>query len=443
MAAQTELKKDIGLFPALALVMGTVIGSGVFFKVAAITDATHSVGLTFLVWILGGIMTICGGLTAAELAAAIPQTGGMTKYLEYTFGDFWGFLSGWALAFIYFPANVAAQAIIFSTQLINLFHLDKGLLIPIAFIAALSVLLINFMGSKAGGMLQSVTLVIKLIPLALIIIFGLLQQDKVDFSLFPPMESGNGSLFSIIGTGLLATMFAYDGWMHVGNIAGEMKNPKKDLPLAISIGIGLVMAIYLLVNAAFMFSLPISALAGNENAAADTAMKLFGDQGGKLITIGIMISIYGSMNGYTMTGMRVPYAMAENGMLPFSRQFLKLSKSGAPWFSGIVLYIIAMAMVLMGAFETITNMLVFVIWFFYCMTFVAVMVLRKKQPDMERPYRVPLYPIIPLIALISGLFVLANTLFTQPVLALIGIGITLIGVPIYFYKRNQNRAHGI
>lgn len=203
------------------------------------------------------------------------------------------------------------------------------------------------------------------------------------------------------------------------------------------------MAIYLLVNAAFMFSLPISALAGNENAAAETAMKLFGDQGGKLITIGIMISIYGSMNGYTMTGMRVPYAMAENGMLPFSNQFLKLTKSGAPWFSGLVLFIIAMAMVLMGAFETITNMLIFVIWFFYCMTFVAVMVLRKKQPNMERPYRVPLYPIIPLIALISGLFVLANTLFTQPVLALIGIGITLIGVPIYFYKRNQNRAHRI
>ncbi|TDM02479.1 APC family permease [Macrococcus carouselicus] len=438
MSEKTELKKSIGFFPALALVMGTVIGSGVFFKVSAVTETTDSVGLTFLVWILGGIMTICGGLTASELAAAIPETGGMTKYLERTFGDFWGFLSGWALAFIYFPANVAAQAIIFSTQLINLFHLDKGLLLPIAFLSALTVFLINLMGSKAGGMLQSVTLVVKLIPLVLIIVFGLMQSDKVDFSLFPPMDSGSGSLFSIIGTGLLATMFAYDGWMHVGNIAGEMKNPKKDLPLAISVGIGLVMAVYLLVNAAFMLTLPISALAGNENAAADTAMRLFGDQGGKLITMGIMISIYGSMNGYTMTGMRVPYAMAENRMLPFSNQFLKVSKSGAPWFSGLILFIIAMVMVTMGAFETITNMLVFVIWFFYCMTFLAVMVLRKKEPNLERPYRVPLYPVIPLIALLSGLFVLGNTLFTQTALALIGIGITLLGVPIYYYKKKQN-----
>ncbi|GGB06806.1 amino acid permease [Macrococcus hajekii] len=440
MAGNTELKKDIGLFPALALVMGTVIGSGVFFKVATITDSTQSVGLTLLVWILGGIMTICAGLTAAELAAAIPETGGMTKYLEYTYGDFWGFLSGWALAFIYFPANVAAQAIVFGTQLVNLFHLDQNLVVPISIIAALSILLINLIGSKAGGMLQSITLVVKLIPLVLIIVFGLFQHGNVDFSLFPPIEGDNG-LMSIIGAGLLATMFAYDGWMHVGNIAGEMKNPKKDLPLAITVGIGLVMAIYLLINAAFLLTLPISALAGNENAAADTAMALFGDQGGKLITMGILISVYGALNGYTMTGMRVPYAMAENGMLPFNKWFLKLTNSGAPWFSGLILYIIAMVMVTLGAFDSITNMLIFVIWLFYCMTFVAVMILRKREPNMERPYKVPLYPIIPLIALVSGLFVLGNTLMTQTTLALIGIGITLLGVPIYYYKKNQNKKH--
>ncbi|KAA1037596.1 amino acid permease [Macrococcus equipercicus] len=431
----SELKKSIGFFPALALVMGTVIGSGVFFKVSNITEVTGSAGLTLLVWLIGGIITICAGLTAAELAAAIPETGGLTTYLEYTYGKFWGFLSGWAQAFIYFPANVAAQAIVFATQVINLFHLAPTLLIPIAFVAALSIYLINILGSKAGGILQSVTLVIKLIPLILIIVFGLMQSGDVQFSLFPAAGANSG-LFTAIGAGLLATMFAYDGWIHVGNIAGEMKNPKKDLPAAITIGLGLVMAIYLLINAAFLLTFPISGLAGNLNAATDTAVKLFGEAGGKLITIGILISVYGALNGYTMTGMRVPYAMAEKSMLPWSKQFMSLTKAGAPWFSGLIQLMIAMIMVSLGAFDSITNMLVFVIWLFYCMAFVAVFILRRREPRMERPYKVPLYPVIPGISLVAGVYVMINTLVTQPVLAIIGIAVTLIGIPVYYYKKN-------
>lgn len=432
-----ELKKNIGFFPALALVMGTVIGSGVFFKVSNITEVTGSAGLTLLVWIIGGIITICAGLTAAELAAAIPETGGLTKYIEYTYGDFWGFLAGWALAFIYFPANIAAQAIVFGTQISNLFHISQSWIIPAAIIASISVLLINLMGSKAGGLLQSITLIIKLIPLVAIIVFGLLQTDKVDFSLVPTTGHSGNNLFTAIGAGLLATMFAYDGWIHVGNIAGEMKNPKKDLPAAITIGLGLVMAIYLLITVAFLSTFAVDQLAGNLNAAADTSMKLFGESGGKILTIGILISVYGALNGYTMTGMRVPFAMAERNLLPFNLIFLKLTKSGAPWVSGIIVVVIASVMICLGAFDSVTNMLIFVVWAFYCMAFVAVMILRRREPQLERPYRVPLYPVIPLIALIAGLYVMGNTLVTQPKLALIGIIITLIGIPIYYSRKNS------
>lgn len=426
--------KNIGFFPALALVMGTVIGSGVFFKVSNITEVTGTPGMTLLVWLLGGVITICAGLTVAELAAAIPRNGGLTTYIEYTYGKFSGFLAGWAQSFIYFPAMIAAQAIVFSEQVLNLLHLKDGWIVPVAFIAVASIYLINIIGSKAGGILQSVTLVVKLIPLIVIIIFGLMNTGDVEVSLAPNTGDTGINFFTAIGAGLLATMFAYDGWIHVGNIAGEMKNPKRDLPLAIVLGLGLVTVIYLLINATFLYTLPIDELKGNLSAATDASEILLGDMGGKLVTIGILISVYGALNGYTMTGMRLPYAMAEKNILPFKESFMKVTNAGIPWFSGLVQVIIGAIMITSRSFDAITNMLVFVIWAFYVMAFYAVFVLRKRESELERPYKVPLYPVIPAIAIIAGVFVMVNTLFTQPVLAIVGIIITLLGIPIYKMK---------
>lgn len=428
------IQKNIGFFPALALVMGTVIGSGVFFKVSNITEVTGTPGMTLLVWLLGGVITICAGLTVAELAAAIPRNGGLTTYIEYTYGKFSGFLAGWAQSFIYFPAMIAAQAIVFSEQVLNLLHLKDGWIVPVAFIAVASIYLINIIGSKAGGILQSVTLVVKLIPLIVIIIFGLMNTGDVEVSLAPNTGDTGINFFTAIGAGLLATMFAYDGWIHVGNIAGEMKNPKRDLPLAIVLGLGLVTVIYLLINATFLYTMPIEDLKGNLSAATDASEILLGDMGGKLVTIGILISVYGALNGYTMTGMRLPYAMAEKNILPFKESFMKVTNAGIPWFSGLVQVIIGAIMITSRSFDAITNMLVFVIWAFYVMAFYAVFVLRKRESELERPYKVPLYPVIPAIAIIAGVFVMVNTLFTQPVLAIVGIIITLLGIPIYKMK---------
>lgn len=431
MENQNIIQKSIGFFPALALVMGTVIGSGVFFKVSNITEVTGTPGMTLLVWLLGGVITICAGLTVAELAAAIPRNGGLTTYIEYTYGKFSGFLAGWAQSFIYFPAMIAAQAIVFSEQVLNLLHLKDGWIVPVAFIAVASIYLINIIGSKAGGILQSVTLVVKLIPLIVIIIFGLMNTGDVEVSLAPNTGDTGINFFTAIGAGLLATMFAYDGWIHVGNIAGEMKNPKRDLPLAIVLGLGLVTVIYLLINATFLYTMPIEDLKGNLSAATDASEMLLGDMGGKLVTIGILISVYGALNGYTMTGMRLPYTMAEKNILPFKESFMKVTNAGIPWFSGLVQVIIGAIMITSRSFDAITNMLVFVIWAFYVMAFYAVFVLRKRESELERPYKVPLYPVIPAIAIIAGVFVMVNTLFTQPVLAIVGIIITLLGIPIY------------
>ncbi|EMW6188671.1 amino acid permease [Enterococcus faecium] len=435
---ENELKRTMGFFTALSTVMGTVIGAGVFFKAASVAEVTGTVSLHMFSWFLGGVISVCAGLTGAELAAAIPETGGMIKYIERIYGNTAAFLLGWAQVVIYFPANVAALSIIFGTQFVNLFDLSQSMIVPVAITAAVSIMLINFLGSKAGGAFQSITLVCKLIPLFVIVIFGLFRQEGVDFQLFPIQAGENLSFFSALGAGLLATMFAYDGWIHVGNISGELKKPAKDLPKAISLGIIGIMIVYLLVNAVFLKTASIDGVVGNSNAASDVAKMIFGGFGGRLVTVGILISVYGTINGYTLTGMRLPYVMAKENNLPFSKLFAKLhDKTKVPVAAGILELVIAIGMMMVGGFDTLTDMLIFVIWIFYTMVFVGVILLRKKEPDLIRPYKVPMYPFIPLVAIIGGTFIVSSTLITQTFLASMGIALTLAGVPFYLYLKRR------
>ncbi|GMA66825.1 hypothetical protein GCM10025884_04520 [Leuconostoc gelidum subsp. gelidum] len=248
-----------------------------------------------------------------------------------------------------------------------------------------------------------------------------------------------GGWASAMGAGLLATMYAYDGWIHVGNIAGEMKNPTRDLPRAIAGGLLGIMVIYLLVNYAFLHALPFSAIQGNANTAMDAAQQIFGGFGGKLITIGILISIYGTLNGYTMTGMRLPYAMALEKGLPFSDQLVKLNRFQIPYVAGIFQLVLAIGLMFVGGFDMLTDMLVFVIWLFYTLVFVAVIKLRHTEPDLKRPYRVPLYPVVPIIAILGGLFIIVMTLLTEWQLALIGVAATLAGLPLYFIMQKRQK----
>ena len=425
-----KLKREINLFGALATVMGTVIGAGVFFKTAAVTASTQSTSLTLLAWLLGGFLTICAGLTVAELATAIPETGGAVKYIEAAYGKLPSFLLGWSQSLIYFPANIAALSIIFATQMTNLLQISTDYLLLIAIITAISVTGLNLLGTKVGTTVQSATLIIKLIPLAVIVIWGLLTPGSGTIQLFP-FEAGKDVSFAEgLSSALLATLFAYDGWLGVGAMAGEMKRPEKDLPKAV---------VYLLINFVFLKTLPIDQIAGNLNAASDASAVIFGNIGGKIVTIGILISVYGALNGYTLTGIRIPYAMALEGELPFSKQLTKLSKKfTVPYVPALFQLVIACIMMSLGSFDFLTDMLIFVMWLFSLLIFIGVFVLRKKQPDLPRPYKVPLYPVIPLIAIFGAVFILGMTLFTQTALAMIGIVVTLLGIPVYYYKKKQD-----
>ena len=434
---ENQLKREISLFGAFSTVMGTVIGAGVFFKVASVTKAANSPSMTMLAWTLGGILTICAGLTSAELATAIPKTGGAVKYIEYTYGKFWGFLLGWAQMIIYFPANIAALSIIFSTQLIYLLGLKAEFLIPIAIITGVSVTIINLLGSKVASQFQSISLILKLVPISLIIIVGLFTKNGETVTLFSAPTEHN-SFLSQLSMALFATLFAFDGWLGVGAIAGEMKQPEKDLPKAIVSGLLFITLVYLLINYVFLKTLPFNALQGNLNAASDSAKILFGNFGGKLVTIGILLSVYGALNGYTMAGIRVPYALAKENLIIGSKWLKKLSsKTKVPYISALCQLSIAIFMMFLGSFDLLTDMLVFVIWLFSVLIFVAVFILRKREPDLARPYKVPLYPVIPIIATLGGLFILATTLITQTSLAVTGILITLLGVPVYFVSNKK------
>lgn len=433
---ENGLKREITLFGAFSTVMGTVIGAGVFFKTASVVSFAQSPSLTIFAWILGGILTLCAGLTSAELATAIPKTGGAVKYIEYTYGKLPGFLLGWAQSVIYFPANIAALSIIFSTQLIHLFHLSNDFLLPVALGTGLSVTLINLLGTKRAANLQSLTLIIKMIPIALIVVVGLFMPANVEVSLFPVKAGGDSSFIHALSGSLLATMFAYDGWLGVGAVAGEMKRPEKDLPKAIFLGLTFITIVYVLINIVFLKTLPIEQLSGNLNAASDASNQIFGSVGGKLVTVGILVSVYGALNGYTMTGIRVPYALALEEMIPFSQQFQKLSQRFVvPYVAGIFQFSIAAIMMTLGSFDLLTDMLIFVMWLFSILIFYAVLILRRKEPELKRPYKVPFYPVIPIVAIIGGLFILITTLFTQTMLASVGIGVTLLGVPVYLLNK--------
>lgn len=434
-----QLKKTLGLSAALSTVVGMVIGSGVFFKPQAIYTATNGApGLGIIAWILGGIITITAGLTAAEVSAAIPRTGGMMVYIEEIYGKKLGFLTGWMQTVLFFPGTIAALAVIFAKQVAELLGYNSGnmsVVLPVAIAIILFLALLNTIGSSMGGTIQTISTVAKLLPLILIMIFGFIKGNGNP--VLEPMVGPGVTVTGAVGQVLIATLFAYDGWINVGAIAGEMKNPDKDLPRAIVGGLSIVMAVYIIINLAYLWVAPASELATATAPAALVATKIFGDIGGKIITVGILISVFGTLNGYLLTGPRIPYTLAKQNTLPFSSKFEKLNKGGVPANAIWLIAVLACLYALSGQFNLLTDLTVFIIWVFYVLTFIGVMKLRKEQPNLNRPYRVPLYPIIPLIAIAGGLFVIVNQLFTATAIALGGIIVTLIGIPVYSYMSKK------
>ena len=436
-----QLQKNLGIAAALSTVVGMVIGGGVFFKPQAVYTLTGGApGLGILAWIIAGIMTITAGLTAAEVSAAIPKTGGMMVYIEEIYGKKLGFLTGWMQSVLFFPATIAALAVMFGQQSAGLIGNDS-LVLPITVGVILLISVLNSLGSKTGGLIQTVATIGKLIPLALIIVFGFVKGGGNN-PILTPMVGEGVSAGGVVGSLLIAILFAYDGWINVGAIAGEMKNPGKDLPKAIVGGLSLVMAVYLLINVAYLWVLPANELAQYSSPASAVAEAIFGPLGGKFITVGILISVFGALNGYLLTGPRILFTLGAQKSLPASNFFGSVNKNGVPANATLTMGVISVLYALTGQFNLLTDLSMFAVWSFYVLTFVGVFKLRKDQPNLERPYKVPLYPFIPMVAIAGGLFVVVSQLLlsglTNTMISLGGVIITLIGLPIYTAVQKSN-----
>ena len=435
-----KLQKNIGLAAALSTVIGMVIGGGVFFKPSAVYTLTGGApGLGILSWVLAGVLTITAGLTAAEVSAAIPKTGGMMVYIEEIYGKKLGALTGWMQSSLFFPATIAALAVMFANQTIALLGLNANLSMPITIGTILFIAILNTLGSKTSGAIQTVSTIGKLVPLAILIIFGFVKGEGSN-PIVTPLVASDVSPFAIIGQVLIAILFAYDGWINVGALAGEMKNPGKDLPKAIVGGLSAVMAVYLIINVAYLWVLPANELTV-ANPAAAIAAKLFGDMGGKIVTAGILISVFGCANGYLLTGPRVLYTLGQQKSIPGYKTISVLNKNNVPANATLIMAVLASLYALSGQSDLLTDLSMFAIWSFYVLTFIGVIKLRKSQPDLYRPYKVPMYPVIPCIAIAGGLFVVLNQLLfagmTNTIISLAGVVVTLIGLPLYNLAQKQ------
>lgn len=440
-----QLKKELKFFTVLMLVVGLVIGSGVFYKPHALYIATGgSPGIGILAWIVGGVLSLLGALTTAEVSAAIPKTGGMVEWVRKAFGDIPAYLLGWAQTVVAWPAFIAALAIIFARTAITLLQIGEEWILPIAILTIVFLVGVNCFSTKLGGRLGSISSVAKLIPLILITVVGLVKGPAVgngiaNLSPFFNPDSGVGLVPALSG-GVLATLFAYQGWIDSGALAGEMKNPAKDLPRALVLGLVIISLVYTAINIAYLFVLPASHFITSETPALDVAKVLFGDTGSYIINVGILISVFGAVNANIMAGIRAPYTLAVNDELPFSNFLKKVNpKTQTPVNAGIYIAVAASIFATTGSFDYLTNITVVIMWTFYVLVFLGVMRLRKTAPELNRPYKVPFYPVIPIIAILGGIAVVVLSLVNDFSNNVTGIVITLAGLPVYYFVQRYKK----
>ena len=441
---ETHLNKKYGLFVALSMVVGIVIGIGIFFKAEVIlSEAGGNPKIALLAWITGGIITIFSGLTIAEISAAIPRTGGIVAYADEIYGRFFSYIVGWSLCILYMPAIEAIIVYYFSVFLLNFLGIEANmhLMLFISFGTLTAVSFINMFTKIAGGIIQIVSTTAKLIPIILIIIYGFSKGSMlhVTWNSYGMSGAGHGkSFFLLFGKALVPVMFAFDGWIYVSSISGELKNLKKDLPRSIIWGLSIITLVYLLFNTALLAVFPVNKII--EQGIFGVALYLFGEKGAKFIFAGIVISAFGGLNGFVIASPRIPYSLALDNKFPCKNIMGKVSrKFDQPINASIFMYVLSCVYLALIFITRNPNVFgdipVAVFWIYYSFLFMGVIILRKKAPEIERPYKVPLYPVIPIFATISGITIAVYAAIANPLYMLIS-GI-LIAAGLIFYRREK------
>jgi APA family basic amino acid/polyamine antiporter len=461
-SGRPQLLRILGLREGIAIHMGVMIGSGIFIVPATIAGHLQSMGPIILVWVVAGMLTLFGALTLAELSSVLPQAGGPYVYLKHSFGRVWGFLFSWNDYFINKAGSAAAIAVAFATYLgyfipaldpANAMMKGEWSLfghpmefsfgwVQIVAIATIGlVTYVNVRGVKFGGWVMNIFTTAKVAALVGLIL-AVLFSGKGDTSNFLPWwpDDWTAQMTSAFGLAMISALWAYDGWIDVTLMAGEFKNPSRNVPLSLLVGTLAVIVLYLTANIAFASVIPIQSMQGSPRIAADVAQAVLGPIGASLIVIGIMCSTFGTTNGMSLGGPRSIYAAGADGT--FSPAFGKVHPAHhSPYVAIIVFGVWSAILTFSGTYDQITSYVVFGSWAFYAMTAVSVIVLRKKMPDAERPYKAWGYPYATLaFVAIAGWFIY-NTFVEDTRNAIIGIVLLLISLPFYYYwtRGSQSR----
>ena len=435
------LRRDLTLFDAINLVIGTIIGSGIFLVPSEIARAVHTPGWMLGVWVIGGVLTMLGALSLAELGAAMPEAGGIYSFITRGFGRLPGFLCGWMLFTVATSGSIATLGAAFPIYL--------GAFLPltpttskVAGVLVIALLTwINVIGVKNGARVGNVLTACKVGGLIVMVLAIFLMPAPVVSPAAappPPLPSGPVPL-AAVGVALVAVLWAYEGWHDVTFAAGELHDPQRNFPRAIIGGVALVIAVYLTANFAYLKVLSPAEIAATDRVALTAMTRVTGVWGGKLLTAAILCSILGAMNALVLAGPRAYYQMAKDGLFidrvsrvhPKWRTPVEALLFQGIWSAFLVLFI--------GGFSQLFTYVIFGGWIFYALAVLSVIALRRKEPGLHRPYRVPGYPIVPLLFVATALTIVVNTLVATPRESTIGLAFIALGIPVYWLQRRWKR----
>lgn len=454
-----ELVRGLNFSSTLALVINSIVGTGVFFKAAVMVQWLHSPGLVLAAWLAAGALSLAGALAYAELACLFPRAGGEYVYLKEAYGSGVAFLCGW-MRLIVSSAGVSALAVGFTTFLTalvplplawarhdftvlgHILHWDFGPQQAVAIGVILSCGSLNCFGVAFGGRVQRVVGGAKILGMALLAGGALFFGRGAH--LFSASSAPSGPHIQAFGAAMIAALWACDGWAYMPMMASEVERPERNIPRSLFAGMAIVLLAYFLVNASYFVALPLEQVATSNSTqyphalpvAAKAAETFLGSRGRALVSMLVMLSAAGALNAVILTTARIPFAMARDGL--FFKAFGTISgRSRVPVFSVVVITLWSAVLAASGTFDQLTNMYVFGLWVFYALGAGALFVLRRKRPDAPRPYRTTGYPLVPALFIAAALWLVVSALQTSPLESVAGSGLILVGLPLYLYWRSK------
>lgn len=430
----TELPRKLSLLDSLSIVVGIVIGGGIFLVPNLVARNLTTPTSILSVWIFAGVVSFFGALACAELGAAFPATGGQYVFLREAYGPLGGFLCGWTMFVVARTAQVSWMAVTLSLYVSYFIPLNPILSKLVGVAAILVFATINYRGVSGGALVQKSFTFAKVAGLLIIIGGALFFRGGVATST-PAVEIPFS--FTHFGVALIACLLAYDGWVQMSFVAGEIKNPSRNILLALALGVGACIAIYMLANVAYMRVLSIPEIAASDHVGASAAERVLGPAGGSLVALIITLSIIGTINGCFLTSPRIYFAQARDGLF-FSKFAEVHPRFQTPAFAIAAQAVWSIVLLLSGTYETLMDYAMFALWVFYGLMVLGVILLRRSRPALPRPYRMWGYPVTPLLFLAVTLYFVGNTLISRPGPSLAGLALIATGVPVYFLWRRRH-----